>query len=46
MNDLDLQTVFGKPSAGEVIGFIDFNGVAVKPATIGAVAYPIWLTRT
>ncbi|KAK5948355.1 hypothetical protein OHC33_010666 [Knufia fluminis] len=43
--DLDLQNVFVDPRTGEVAGFIDFDGVAVRPVHIGAAAYPMWLTR-
>lgn len=43
--DLDLQNVFVDPESGEVTGFIDFDGVAVQPAHIGAAAHPLWLIR-
>lgn len=43
--DLDLQNVFVDPSTGEVTGFIDFDGIAVRPVNVGAAAYPMWLAR-
>lgn len=41
--DLDSQNII-LDDAGDVVAFIDWDGIATYPRQIGALAYPSWLT--
>ncbi|KAK5994446.1 hypothetical protein PT974_04920 [Cladobotryum mycophilum] len=42
--DFDIQNFIVSPD-GDLVGIIDWNGVSVRPHSVGNLKYPGWLTR-
>lgn len=44
LEDFDLQNVMVDDN-GDITGFLDWDGVHIGPMALGAVSYPMWITR-